>query len=207
MFSFLSFRVAAVFMVLFFVSVFSVFATELTLPHIFGDQMVLQRGQDVPVWGWSDPGQEIMVTFAGQTNSVKADVDGRWQVTLSPLSVSTNSQTLSVKAVGTEISHDINDVLVGEVWLCSGQSNMEWPITRANDSTNEIAAANWPLIRHIKIPRSTPSLPQVDFIADWQVCSPATVSKFSAVAYFFGRELYQTLDVPVGLVNSSWGGD
>lgn len=171
-------------------------------PAIFSSKMVLQRDLPVPVWGWADPGEEVTVTFRDQTQTTKADADGKWKVTLAPLSVG-EPGTLTVKGSNT-INFD--DVLVGEVWVCSGQSNMQWSVNASLDPDLEKAAANNPQIRLFSVPLTTADTPQEDVIGSWQVCSPATVGGFSAVGYYFGRQLQQTLGVPVGIINTSWGG-
>ena len=174
-----------------------------TLPAIIGDHMVLQRGQPIPIWGRDDPGTEVEVAIAGKSASAKADEAGKWSVEL-PAMEAGGPHTLTVKGSG-EIN--VKDVLVGEVWLCSGQSNMEWTVSRSNDREDEIAAANYPRIRHIKIPHVAADTPRSDVNSrGWQVSSPATAGNFTAVGYFFGRHISKELDVPVGLIGSNWGG-
>lgn len=180
----------------------SVVHADVRLPHIFGDHMVLQREMPIPVWGWADPGEEVTVDLSGSSVSAVADEAGKWMVKL-PAQQAGEPKTLTVKGKNTIT---FKDVLLGEVWLCSGQSNMEWPVSRSNDFEKEKAAANYPLIRHIKVPRRPNGFPQDDVDATWAVCSPDTVAGFTAAGYFFGRKLHKDLDVPVGLVNSSWGG-
>lgn len=174
-----------------------------TLPAIFKDHMVLQRDQPVPVWGWAEAGQEINVSFAGQTKITKAGKDGHWKVVLDPLPASKDPGILRVSGQSTEV---VKDVLVGEVWLCSGQSNMAMTVKGVADAEKEIAAADFPLIRMFFVQSFTATTPQEQCQGVWQACSPRTISNFSAAAYFFGRELQQTLKVPVGLINSSVGG-
>ncbi len=179
-------------------------AADVTLPNVVGKGMVLQRDLPVPIWGWADAGEEVTVSFAGQTKSTKAGDDGKWMVKLDPLKANKNASSLSV-AGKNKIS--IDDVLVGEVWICSGQSNMEWTVSRALNPQEESAAADHPLIRLFNVPGHTTSpVPQEKGLGSWTACTPKTAPGFSAVGYFFGRRLQKELDVPVGLVGSNWGG-
>ena len=175
---------------------------EVRLPAIFGDHMVMQQNQRDRVWGWADPGEDVTVAIGSQTRSVKAGKDGRWQVELDPMPAG-GPYTLSVKGKN-EIR--LEDVLFGEVWVCSGQSNMEWPVSTANDGDLETRAAKFPGIRLITVSRLGTQEPQSDFKGSWQLCAPETVPGFSAVGYYFGRLIHQTLGVPVGLIDNSWGG-
>jgi sialate O-acetylesterase len=173
------------------------------LHPLFQDHMVLQRDQQVPVWGEAAPGEQVTVEFAGQKLTTKAGADGRWSVALAPLKVG-KPRRLVVTASNRLV---LEDVLVGEVWLCSGQSNMAWPLPRARNAKAEIAAASHPQIRLFQVPRLVSKVP-VDRPkgGTWRVCSPEHARSFSAVAYFFGRHLHQQLDVPIGLVQSAVGG-
>ncbi len=181
-------------------------AEPLRLPTIFGDHMVLQRDLPVVIWGWAEPGQTVTVSMGPQNKSVTASQQGQWRVQLAPLQASREGQTLRVKTKDSLIKFE--DVLVGEVWLCSGQSNMEWRVSQSDDAEQEIANANCPLIRHIEIDHVMLPEPQSDVASKkgWEVCTPKTVPSFTATGYFFGRELFDQLDVPIGLVNSCWGG-
>jgi sialate O-acetylesterase len=196
----------------------------LQVPHIFGDHMVLQAGQPVPVWGWAHPGDAITVTFAGQhKQTVAAHEDGAWKITLDPLPVSSGPSVLTIAGPETIAFHD---VLVGEVWLCSGQSNMQKPVgtwrgqpITTIDYQQELAAADYPLIRMLNQEISNADAPAKDFNVTprgntdypwegWVACSPASLDriKFSAAGYFFGRKLFQELKVPIGLIEASAGG-
>ena len=178
---------------------------EVKLPSVFSDHMVLQQGQRLPVWGWADPGEAVTVSVAGQTKKTKAGKDGAWDVHLKGLKVSKSPVAFTVK--GSSNSIDFQDVLVGEVWLCSGQSNMEWTVANSNNPKEEIANAKHPLIRHIKIPHRPSAKVESDVTTDgWLVCSPETVANFTAVGYFFARNLLAELDVPIGLLGCNWGG-
>ncbi|MEX2309959.1 MAG: sialate O-acetylesterase [Pirellulales bacterium] len=172
------------------------------MPAIFSDHAVLQRDMPVPVWGSAEPGEEVTVAIAGQTHNATADANGKWRVTLQPLSV---GEPLKLIVEGKN-RLERNDILVGEVWLCSGQSNMEWPVERSANADLEIPAAHHPRIRLVRVKGPGSQTPVEDFEGGWQVCSPGTVPGFSAVGYFFGRELQQHLDVPIGLIDNSWGG-
>jgi len=175
---------------------------DVKLPAVIGENMVLQQGADVPVWGWADPGEKVTVAFAGQTASATADKDGKWAVKLTALKPGEPAaMTVSGKNKLT-----LKNVLVGEVWVCSGQSNMAWSLSRANNAQQEIAAAKYPKIRLFTVRRATADGPQKDCQGNWVECSPKTAGGFSAVGYFFGRHLHKNLKVPVGLINTSWGG-
>ena len=171
------------------------------LANLFSDNMILQRDRPVPVWGWGKPGERVTVEFAGQKKTAITDTAGKWLVTLDPLPVSTTPRELSAGDCR------IKNVLVGDVWLCSGQSNMEWSVANSNNAKAEIAAAKHPQLRLFTVPTSAvrPG-PQPDIAAAWQVCTPAAIAAFSAVGYFFGRELLQQTGVPTGLINCAWGG-
>lgn len=182
---------------------------EVGMPEIFSDHMVLQRDKPINVWGWAAPGEKINVNFNGKDYPVTAATDGMWKVTLPSLRVG-GPYTMTVKGDGNTLT--FTDVLMGDVWLCSGQSNMEWRVNAAMNKEEEIKNANYPQIRMITYDRDGAGklLPQKDHKSEgnWIVCSPATVEKFSSAAYFFGRDIYQSLGgkVPIGLINSSMGG-
>jgi sialate O-acetylesterase len=177
-------------------------AADVKLPAMFTDHAVLQRDMPVPVWGWAEPGEEVKVSIAGQTEKTTADDKGKWLVTLKPLSVG-EPQRLVVEGKNKV---EVKDILVGEVWLCSGQSNMEFALSNAVDSDLEIAAANHPQIRLVRVKELGNQEPVEDFEGEWKVCDPSSAAGFSAVGYFFGRELHDQLKVPIGLIDDSWGG-
>jgi len=201
---------------------------DVRLPAVIGDNMVLQRGQKVPVWGWAQPGEEITVAVSWHNMrwAITADKDGKWRFEITP----PNAGGPYEMTIGGKNSITIKNILVGEVWVCSGQSNMWWPVNRSASAEQEIAAANYPNIRLFTVragvaeqPQSDcaggwqASLkelflaqhlgqPQPDWAGSWQICSPQSIGGFSAVAYYFGRELHKELNVPVGLIHSSWAG-
>jgi sialate O-acetylesterase len=176
---------------------------EVKLPSVIGEHMVLQRDREIPIWGWDAPGTEVRVTLGEAKASAKADSDGKWLAKL-PAMQAGGPHTLSVEGTSRV---ELKDILIGEVWLCSGQSNMEWSVAQSDNAQDEIKTANHPRIRHIKIPHTPADKPQSNVPSDgWKVCSPETVAGFTAVGYYFGRDLQQKLDVPVGLIGSNWGG-
>ncbi len=182
----------------------------LKLPAVIGDNMVLQQGRPIYLWGWADKGAEVVVSIAAQTVSTKADDQGRWKVLLAKLE-SGDPLELSIKS-GSE-TRTLKNVLVGEVWVCSGQSNMEMGVGAANDAAKEIAAAKYPQIRLFTVEKHNEPAPLDDCKGNcrWTECSPATLGSggwggFSAAAYYFGRELHKQLNVPIGLIHTSWGG-
>jgi sialate O-acetylesterase len=175
---------------------------DVKMPAIFGSHMVLQRDQKDRVWGWAEPGEEVTVALGGQSKSTKAGTDGSWQVVLDPMPAG-GPYTISIKGKN---AISLEDVLVGEVWLCSGQSNMQFSVGATNDGDLEIASARYPRIRLISVPQFGTQEPQKDFRGRWQICQPDSVGGFSAVGYYFGRQLHQILDVPIGLIDDSWGG-
>ena len=176
---------------------------SVTVSGVFGDNMVLQRGVKVPVWGWAEPGEKITLAFHGQTNSATADAEGRWRVELAPMEAMAEGAELRVSGKNELL---FKNVVVGEVWLCSGQSNMQFTMGGALDADKEAAAANYPLIRQLGVPCRIDAVPQRTLQASWVVCSPQTARDFTAVGYFFGLELHRKLGVPIGLINASWGG-
>lgn len=175
---------------------------EVKLPAIFTDHMVLQRDQENRVWGWAGDGETVKVSIAEQEHEAKAGEGGRWEVTLKPLSAG-GPHELVIEG-SSRVA--IKDVLVGEVWICSGQSNMQFSVGNCIDGDLEIRTADYPKIRLISVPQVGTQEPQDDFKGAWSVCSPETVGDFSGVGYFFGRQIYQTIKVPVGLIDDSWGG-
>ncbi len=160
---------------------------DVKLPSIFGSHMVLQQGQKDRVWGKASPGEKVTVSIADQSKSAEADKDGKWMVTLDPLSAG-GPLTMTVEGKN-KVTFD--DVLVGEVWLCSGQSNMEMDVKGSNDGDLESMTAKYPKIRLISVPKLGTQEPKDDFKGQWEVCTPKTVRDFSAVGFFFGRQLYE----------------
>lgn len=176
---------------------------DVSLPSVFADHMVLQRDIKVTVWGKADAGEAVTVKFGNQSQTTAANDAGNWSVKLESLKANANPQELVVSGKNTIT---FKDVLVGEVWIGSGQSNMAWNMTKTDNAEEEIAAANHPNIRLFLVPKLKAPKPAADLVAEWKVCTPESVKSFSAVAYFFGRELHNELDVPVGIIASSWGG-
>jgi sialate O-acetylesterase len=179
-------------------------AADVTLAPLFTDGAVLQRDKPVAVWGRADANEKVTVTFGAQVRTATPGLDGRWIAILEPMPASGQGERMTVQGKNTLT---LNDVLVGEVWLCSGQSNMEWPVARAENSEREIAAANFPLIRHVRVDHVVSETP-ADTVktGGWQAATPSNTGTFTAVGFFFARDLYQKLRVPVGIVHSSWGG-
>lgn len=177
---------------------------ELTLPNFFSDHMVLQRDRPAAIWGTSNPGAKVQLNFAGQDAATKADEKGAWKITLQPLKTNATGQKLTVKT-GRE-TKTINDVLVGEVWFASGQSNMAWVVANTHQAEKDIAAANQPGIRMFLANLTPSATPQSNIGGAWNVCTPKTVPKFSATAYFFAAAMHRELKVPIGIIKSAWGG-
>jgi sialate O-acetylesterase len=171
--------------------------------RIFSSNMVLQKGIENPVWGWADKNETVSISMNGKTVKTKAGKDGKWMAKLPAMEYG-GPYTLSLKGKNTI---ELSNVMIGEVWVCSGQSNMEFQVRRAFNSEDEIAAANYPNIRLFTVQKQVSKNPMIDLAkGEWSVCSPGTVSEFSAVGYFFGRKLNQDLNVAIGLINDSWGG-
>lgn len=196
---------------------------SLKLPAIFADGMVLQREMPIPVWGWAKAGDKVTVTLGGEgagkidlnssgpqigslllSAAATADANGVWMAKL-PAQKAGGPFTLTVAVAGGS-TIELHDVLIGEVWICSGQSNMEMTVGQSLNADQEAAEANYPMIREFKIPPLTTLRPQDDVPGKWTTCSPATVKGFTAAGYFFARKIHQELGVPVGLINNSWGG-
>ncbi len=179
-------------------------AQAVELPRIFADGMVVQRDQPVRVWGEAAPGARVHVTFAGHEATAQAGADGRWSLAL-PAQTAGGPHVMRIDD-GAQ-AHVLSDVLVGDVWLASGQSNMEWPIAQSADPQVEAARATDPQIRHFKIPKSWSGEPQAQLEGgEWVASSPQAAPKFSAVAHFFARELRKVTGVPIGIIDSTWGG-
>ncbi len=187
----------------------SVVHADVRLPGIFGDHMVLQQGATLPVWGWANPQEKVIVTFRNERAETTAGSDGKWRIDLPALPAGTAAGTLTVAASNTIT---LSDVLVGEVWLCSGQSNMELPLTKTDNAAAAAAQANDNQLRLCMVPPNfalaprddiSPTTPAADI---WEVCTPETVGKFSAVGYYFGKHLRAVLKRPVGLIEAAWGG-
>jgi len=181
-------------------------AENITMNPLFTDNMVLQQKQDIPIWGTANPDGEVLVIFNEQQKKVLVDKNGKWKVSLSPVSAG-GPYELVIKGKKT---NKIKNVMVGEVWVCSGQSNMEMPIGGIGKVTNykeEIANSSYPNIRLLMVEKIMATMPQEKIVSDgWEECSPETTPDFSAVAYFFGRYLHKELNVPIGLIQSAYGG-
>lgn len=175
---------------------------DIKLPALLSDHMVMQSGVPVRIWGWADPGEAVSVAFAGQTASATAGSDGKWQAFLKPVTAGTAGE-ISLQGKNKLA---IADVLAGEVWVASGQSNMEWTLEKANNAEQEVAQASYPQLRFFLVRKAVSETPKDNVEGQWVVCKPETMKPQSAVAYFFAREIYQTRRVPVGVINSYWGG-
>jgi sialate O-acetylesterase len=176
-------------------------AAEVTLPSLFGDHMVIQQGKKARVWGTAAPNEPVTVKLGDRENATVADDQGLWSVRIDPPAAG-GPYELTVSAPSG--SRTIQDVLVGEVWVCSGQSNMQWPLSRAANPEQEVAQATDPQIRLFKVEMTVAAEPQDSVAGQWAVCAPEVAKDFSAVGYFFGRELRKELNVPVGLIQSAW---
>lgn len=175
---------------------------EVRLPAIISDNMVVQRGVKVRIWGNADPREKVTVIFEKTSLHTVGDTNGRWEVWLPPLKA---GGPFELKIKGANVL-TVKNILVGEVWLCSGQSNMEWPLVNTLDGAEAVKEANYPQIRLFTAAKQTSASPLTDLEGRWVVTTPDEAAHFSAVGYFFGRELHQQLQVPVGLIDSSWGG-
>lgn len=186
---------------LLFLTVFPADA-DVKLPALISDNMVLQQGTKVPLWGTAEPGERVIVTLGEQQVTATADSEGRWIIKLEPLNA---DGPFEITVAGNN-TITLHNVFVGEVWVCSGQSNMQWPVSMAANAEREIVNSDYPKIRLLSVKRTVAEQPLDDTEGRWAECSPETVKSFSAVGYFFGRHLHKELDTPVGLIHSSWGG-
>ncbi|HWS89589.1 MAG TPA: sialate O-acetylesterase [Pyrinomonadaceae bacterium] len=175
---------------------------DVRVPSLVGDNMVLQQGRKVRLWGWAEPGERVTVTFRGEKSAATADARGRWEVFTGPHKAGGPFE-LTVAGRNTLA---FRNVLVGEVWVCSGQSNMEWSLVNAQGGAKEAEAADYPFIRLFTVAKKTSADPLDNVEGRWVVTTPKEAAQFSAVGYFFGRELHKRLGVPVGLIHTSWGG-
>ncbi|MBT3296710.1 MAG: DUF1080 domain-containing protein [Verrucomicrobia bacterium] len=180
------------------------------MPSVFSDHMVLQRGKPVPVWGWADPGEKVTVTFGGQKKKAIADKSGKWTIRLDSMKASAEGRVLVVRSQGAGVRYQeagvtFTDVLVGEVWLCAGPSNMQWQLNGCTSGTKALARADYPQIRLLNVRYAASPIPMRDVNGTWEVCGPHTAADFSAVGFFFGERLFKEIDVPIGLIQSAGG--
>ena len=175
---------------------------DVKLPSLIGDHMLLQRDVPVRIFGHASPGEGVRVAFRGQAVQTTTDPLGRWELWLAPLKPGA-AEEMTIRGNNTL---KVADVLVGDIWLGSGQSNMQWAVHQTNNAGQEISAANFPEIRLFYVPRKPSNVPVEDVEAKWVVCTPENVKDFSAVLYYFGRQLHQDIKAPMGLIHTSWGG-
>lgn len=195
-------RTACYVMLMFLMIVFSAQA-EVRPAGIFSSDMVLQRNQPIVIWGWADKGERVSVTFNNATRKAKPDATGKWSVIFPEMQA---GGPFEMKIQGKN-QITFTNILIGDIWICSGQSNMGFALRNGVDAEKEIAAANYPSIRLMTIPRMMPPEPMADIKGTtWKVCSSESAPGFSAVAYFFGRDVFKDINVPIGLINTSWGG-
>lgn len=185
---------------------------DVKLPAIIGDNMPLQAGKEVPIWGWAAPGELVTVKLGEQTATATADDKGKWMLRLKALSTG-GPLEMTVTGDKSKAPLTLKNIVVGEVWICSGQSNMGFLLNNAHNAKEEIANAKYPNIRlfTVKKPKFEPfhddyAAPLADCEGKWVECSPETAGSFTAVGYFFGRHIHKVLNVPVGLIDTSWGG-
>jgi len=175
---------------------------QVRLPALIGDNMVVQQGVKARVWGWAEPNARVTVSMAGKSAMAVADAQGRWEVRIGPFKAG-GPYEMTIAAKNTVV---LKNILAGEVWVASGQSNMEWPLQNAAHGADEVARANYPEIHLFTVTKATALAPRDDVQGHWVVCTPEMAGAFSAVAYFFGRELQEKLKTPIGLIHTSWGG-
>lgn len=178
-------------------------SADVSVPSIFGDHMVIQQNQPIRIWGWADAGERIKVQLGQDQVETVADASGNWKVKLPARKADNQPLTLALSGKNNLV---FQDVLMGEVWVCSGQSNMGFSLSNSFDADLESLAANFPRLRLISIPQVGTQKPQNNFKGQWQTCTPQTVQSFSAVGFHFGRQIHQVLDIPVGLIDNAWGG-
>jgi len=173
------------------------------LPAIISDEMVLQQGVEFPIWGWADPGEKVQVEIAGQKRNTVADPKGNWQVKFDRLNAGGGPLEMTISGRNTI---KLTKILVGGVWVCSGQSNMEWPVSLTKNAEHELLRSIHVKIRVFQLKHAVTEKPAANCVGSWSFSEPTSASGFSAVGYFFGRELHEKLNVPIGLIDSSWGG-
>ena len=186
-----------------FLAGFTAGHAETKVSPLFSDHAVLQQGLADPVWGWDAPGTHITVSFAGQTKETNADANSRWRVVLDPMPAQATAQTLVIQGASR---HEVHDVLVGEVWLCSGQSNMGFALSRTDNAPLEAATSHLPGLRLLSVTNATSQWPQATFEGTWAPCTPESSLEFSAIGLFFGRYLHEILQTPVGIISNACGG-
>jgi sialate O-acetylesterase len=191
------------YLVILFLTFGATMSANITMPLLFTDGMVLQRNKPISVWGWADANEKIEIHFNKQTIRTKADKNGKWLVALKP-EMAGGPFKMTIKGKNKIL---INDVLVGEVWICSGQSNMEFTVANALNATQEISDANNPMIRQFLVEKDMSTTPKTNLKSgSWTACDKNNVGNFTAVGYFFAKKIYAELKIPIGIINSSWGG-
>jgi sialate O-acetylesterase len=176
---------------------------DVTLPYVLSDNMVLQRDVPVNIWGWAKPGEKVTVTISGQKVSAKTGKNGEWKVQIKPLSAGGPYEMI----ITGKNSIVLKNILAGDVWVCGGQSNMEWPLSRSRNWSSDKNACDNPNIRLFYVPKNMSMKPlQNTKEARWQVSDQESAAVFSAIGYYFGKDLNKQLNIPIGLINSNWGG-
>lgn len=191
------------FLVIFCLLISQSIRAEIKLPGYFTDNMMLQRDMPIKIWGWGNRYETVTVSIHDQKVNTRCKKDGTWEIILSPIPY---GGPYSLTVQGKENSIKIENILIGDIWLCSGQSNMEWTVEQSANSKQEVQNANYPEIRALKVPKSIKNSPQDNFNAQWGICSPSTVGAFSGIAYYYARALYKEVQIPIGIINASWGG-
>lgn len=191
------------FLVIFCLLISQSIRAEIKLPGYFTDNMMLQRDMPIKIWGWGNRYETVTVSIHDQKVNTRCKKDGTWEIILSPIPY---GGPYSLTVQGKENSIKIENILIGDIWLCSGQSNMEWTVEQSANSKQEVQNANYPEIRALKVPKSIKNSPQDNFNAQWEICSPSTVGAFSGIAYYYARALYKKVQIPIGIINASWGG-